>query len=71
MATLHPYLGVMKQEGHNTRRMNNYNRTKMQRYGLNVNKKTEKDIIKWLESNRPYATALKKLIREQIAKEKK
>ena len=70
MATLHPYLGVSKEEGYNTRKANEFNRTKMRRYGLHINKKTEKDIIDWLEKNKPYQTAIKGLIRKQIAKEK-
>ena len=71
MATLHPYLGVSKEEGYNTRKSNEFSRTKTRRYGLHINRKTEKDIIAWLEENKPYQTAIKRLIKEQIAKEKK
>ena len=43
----------------------------MHRYHLNVNVRRERAIIKWLEDNKPYQTAIKRLIREEIAREKK
>ena len=43
----------------------------MRRYGLNVNKRKEKAIIKWLEENKPYQTAIKRLIKEEIKRERK
>lgn len=70
MATLHPYLGVSKKEGYHTNRKNEYNRTAVKRYCFNVHLKKDKDIIKWIENNRPFITAVKKLIREQIKREK-
>lgn len=71
MATLHPYLGVSKEKGYNTRISNEFSKTKTRRYGLHINKKTEKDIIKWLEDNKPYQTAIKRLIKDQIERERK
>ena len=70
MVTINPYLGVSKKEGYKKRQVNEFNRTHMRRYGININKKTERSIVKWLEENKPYQTAIKRLIREQIAREK-
>ena len=71
MATIRPYLGVSKIEGYNKRRVNAYNRTHMRRYSLNVNKKKERAIIRWLEENKPYQNAIKRLICEEIKRKKK
>ena len=71
MVTIHPYLGVSKKEGYKKRQVNEYNRTHMKQYNLHMNKRKERALIKWLEDNRPYQTAIKRLIREQIAREKK
>lgn len=49
---------------------NAYERKHKKSYRLTVNKKYEREIIKWLEANRPYQTAIKRLIREEIAREK-
>ena len=70
MVTINPYLGVSKKPGYKKRQVNEFNCTHMRRYGININKKTERAIIKWLEDNKPYQTAIKRLIREQIAREK-
>ena len=70
MATLHPYLGISKQAGYETKRINQYRDKSIRRFFMNVNKKTEKDILKWMEANKPYQTAIKRLIREQIKREK-
>ena len=71
MATIHPYLGVTKKEGYNSRRQQKYEKETQRRFILNAHRKHDKDVIKWLENNKPYATAIKKLVREQIAQEKK
>lgn len=70
MATLHPYFGLSKKKGYRKTQANEYNATHMRRYGINVNKKREKKIIKWLEANKPYQSAIKRLILEQIEREK-
>ena len=70
MVTINPYLGVTKQEGYKKRQVNEFNRTHMRRFSLNFNKRTERSLIKWLEENKPYQTAIKRLIREQIARDK-
>lgn len=70
MVTINPYLGVSKKQGYKKNQVNEFNRVHMRRYGININKKTEKALIKWLEANKPYQTAIKRLIREQIAREK-
>ena len=70
MVTINPYLGVSKKPGYKKKQVNEFNRTHMRRYGININKRTEKKIIKWLEENKPYQTAIKRLILEQINREK-
>ena len=70
MVTINPYLGVTKQEGYNKRKANEVNRIHMRRFSLNFNKRTERSLIKWMDENKPYQTAIKRLIREQIAREK-
>ena len=70
MVTINPYLGVTKKPGYKKKQVNEFNRVHMRRYGININKKKEKALIKWLEDNKPYQTAIKRLIREQIAREK-
>ena len=49
---------------------NRYEKKHKKSYRLTVNKVYERGIIKWLEANRPYQTAIKRLIREEIAREK-
>ena len=70
MVTINPYLGVSKRPGYKKDQVNEFNKTHMRRYCLNMNKKTEKQLIQWLEENKPYQTAIKRLIREQMAREK-
>ena len=70
MATINPYLGVSKKPGYKKKQVNEFNRTHMRRYGININKKKERSLINWLENNKPYQTAIKRLIREEIAREK-
>lgn len=70
MVTINPYLGVSKKPGYKKKQVNDYNKIHMRRFGLNMNKKKERALIKWLEENKPYQTAIKKLIREQIKREK-
>ena len=70
MVTINPYLGVSKVKGYKKRQVNEFNRTHMRRYGINMNKKTDRALIKWLEENKPYQSAIKRLIREQIKREK-
>ncbi len=70
MATLHPYLGVSKKKGYATKAVNKCNKENQRRYALNLHKKNDRALIKWLESNKPYQTTLKKLIREEMAREK-
>ena len=70
MATINPYLGVSKKPGYKKDQVNEFNRTHMRRYGLNLNKRKERALINWLENNKPYQTAIKRLIREEIAREK-
>ena len=55
----------------NIEAVNRYERKWKKSYRITVSKKYEKDIIKWLDANRPYQTAIKKLVREQIARERK
>ena len=50
--------------------VNRYERRWKKSYRMTVNKKYEKDIIKWLDEHRPYQTAIKTLVREQIKREK-
>lgn len=71
MVTINPYLGVSKEPGYKKKQVNEFNKLHMRRYGININKKTEKHLIKWLEENKPYQTAIKQLIQDQIDREKK
>lgn len=71
MVTINPYLGYSKVKGYKKRKANEYNSKRMKRYGINVNIKRERSIVRWLEENKPYQTAIKRLIREEITKEKK
>ena len=71
MVTINPYLGVSKRPGYKKEQVNEFNRTHMRRFSLNMNKETEKNLILWLEENKPYQTAIKRLIREQIDREQK
>lgn len=50
--------------------VNKYIKGHMRRFTLQCNKETEADIIEYLESADSYNTLLKRLIREQIAREK-
>ena len=70
MVTINPYLGVSKTEGYDKDRVNAYNRVHQKRYGLHLHKKYDRALIKWLEENRPYQSAIKRLMREQIKREK-
>ena len=70
MVTLNPYLGVSKKPGYKKKQVNEFNRTHMRRYGINLNKRTERALINWLEANKPYQTSIKRLIKEEIAREK-
>ena len=63
MATLHPYLGVSKEDGYHTRVANTYQKQYHKRYVIVVNKKYDKDIIKWMEENKPHSKTIKRLIR--------
>lgn len=71
MVTINPYLGVSKKPGYKKKQVNAYNSVNMKQYHLNINRYTEKELLKWMEANRPYQAALKRLIREEIAREKK
>ena len=51
------------------RQINDYKRRTQRIYILNVSKRTEQDVIGWLEQNKPYQTAIKWLVREQIKRE--
>lgn len=66
MVTINPYLGVSKQKGYKVRMDMEYNRTHIRRYAISLNKRTDKEIIRWLEKHKPYQTAIKNLILEQI-----
>lgn len=46
-----------------------YKKAYVQRIVLDVSKRYEPDIVKWLADNKPYCTAIKWLIREQIKRE--
>lgn len=71
MATLgniRPHVGCKtKQERY--KRINDLKRQNQRIYIFNVNKKYDKDVIGWLENNKPYQAAIKWLVREQIKKE--
>lgn len=71
MVTINPNLGISKLKGYKKRQVNEFNKTHMRRYGLHLNKKKDRALIKWLETNKPYQTAIKRLIREEIEREKK
>lgn len=73
--TLRPHIPRPKRTEEEKRKalydaVNRYERKWKKSYRITVNKKYEKEIIRWLEANRPYQTAIKRLIREEIAKEK-
>ena len=69
MVTINPYLGVSKQEGYKTRKKMEYNKLHTRRFVMNLNKRTDRQIIRWLEKHKPYQTAIKNLILEQIKNE--
>ena len=71
MVTINPFYGVSKKEGYNKKRVNEYNRVHQRRYGLNLHKKYDRVLIKWLEENKPYQETIKRLIREEIIRERK
>lgn len=71
MVTINPYLGYSKVEGYYKKKANEYNKKRMHRIHINVNVRKERSIMKWLEDNKPYQTAIKRLIKEEIAREKK
>ena len=71
MVTINPSLGISKKPGYQKRKANAYNRLHQRTFIFNVNKIHEKKILKWMEENKPYQTALKRLILEEIDREKK
>ena len=70
MVTINPYLGVTKHKGYKTRQVNAYKKEHVRQIPLHLNKKYDRDVIKWLDENKPYQTAIKSLIREKIKQEK-
>lgn len=68
--SLHPYMGVSKVPGYNTRKVNRCNTENQRRYGLHLHKKKDRALIKWMEANKPYQTTIKRLIKEEMAREK-
>lgn len=43
-----------------------YQKTNLKRVYFNLNRKTDKDIIEYLEEHKPVQSELKRLIREEI-----
>lgn len=70
MVTINPNLGVTKQVGYEKRRVNRFNTENMKRFGLNLHLKHDRKMIKWLDNHKPYQATLKRLIREEMAREK-
>ena len=70
MVTINPYWGVTKTEGYNKRRTNRFNKENMKRFGLHLHLKRDRKMIKWLDNHKPYQATLKRLIREEMEREK-
>ena len=70
MATINPYMGVSKIKGYATRAVNKCNKNNQRRYGLHLHKKHDRALIKWLEEHKPYQTTIKRLIKEEMQREK-
>ncbi len=70
MATINPYLGSTKRANYYMDKANEYNKKHMFRVSLNFNSETEKSLVRWLENNRPLQTSIKRLIKEEIKRER-
>ena len=70
MVTINPQFGITKQEGYAKRRVNRFNEKNVKRFGLNLHLKHDRKMIKWLDNHRPYQAVLKRLIREEMEREK-
>ncbi len=69
-ASIHPYWGVSKEKGYAKKKSNRCNSENQRRYGLHLHKKKDRALIKWMESHKPYQATIKRLIREEMAREK-
>lgn len=74
MATIHRkhiFVGTPEEKRkYTTTQKNEYKRKTQRIYLLNIHKKLDKDIVDWLEENKPYSNAIKWLIEEQIKRER-
>lgn len=66
MATIHPQ---KKRNGAYSPSINEYKRRTQKICLFNFSKIYDPDVIEWLERNKPYQTAIKQLIRDQIKRE--
>ena len=68
--TIHPYLGVTKKKDYYTKAVNRCIKLNQRRFEIHFHKKNDRALIKWIEENKPYQAAIKRLIREEIKREK-
>lgn len=67
MATIHRRMPRTPQR--RNAQINTYKRNTQRIYLINISHKYDQDVIDWLEENKPYQTAIKWLVREQIKRE--